>query len=524
MFYYLAIALTGGVVLGIEVLSSRILTPYFGVSLYIWASILTITLVCLAVGYFYGGVLTRKKDVNGVRASFNLFVSVASLAVSLSALLYPYLFPSLMKLPLVAGSLVASIILMVIPLILLSALNPIVMVLVRKAEGLAGDAGAGLVFFISTLGSVAGVVVTAFLFIPFMSNTVGLLVFALVIALLSLVGAAAFMRDHQGRRQALLLAGIALACSVGLLVLEIGFPKVRFVDNQGQVWNLQEERHSIFGSVKVVDRGEGDNLVRFYLNDGMFMDVVDRNNRSVVMFTYTLDVLLKQYASAAHNILFLGLAAGVNPQSLPPSRYQTEVVEINPDSFAVAKKYFGFDDRGRTMHIQDARTFVNACSGRFDAIVFDMFHGDGVPDYLLTREFFQHLKHCGTPNAVIVMNMIDDSQSPQVRNAILATVHTAFPNINYFLDASSQDVVRNAFLVASNGELAPVAVQDNVPGYLAPSVRAALESGRRIDEQDYDHAPPLTDDHNIYSVLSVGTNMRFRKMIQSALPAGLYKS
>jgi predicted membrane-bound spermidine synthase len=524
MFYYLAIALTGSVVLGIEVLSSRILTPYFGVSLYIWASILTVTLICLAVGYFYGGVLTRKKDVEGVRATFNLFVSVASLAVSLAAFLYPHVFPLLMKFPLVLGSLVASIVLMVIPLVLMSALNPIVMVLVRKEGGLAGDAGAGLVFFISTLGSVAGVVVTAFLFIPFLSNTVGLLVFALVTALLSLVGAWAYMHDHNRRRHALALAGIAAVCSIGLLVLEICFPTVRFVDKWGMVWNLQEERHSIFGSVKVVDRGEGSNLTRYYLNDGLFQDVVGKDGKSVVMFAYTLDILLKQYAPEAHNILFLGLAAGVVPQYFTPPRYQTEVVEINPDSYAVARKYFGFDDRGRAVHIQDARTFVNACTGRFDAIVFDMFHGDGTPDYLLTREFFQKLKRCGTPNSVIVMNMIDDERAPQVRNAILSTVNTAFSNINYFSDVASKDDIRNAFLVASNGELAPTTVQENVPAHLSSSVRAALQSGQRIDRDTYGNAPPLSDDHNIYSVLSVDTSMRFRKIIQEALPPELCKS
>jgi spermidine synthase len=524
MFYYLAIALTGAVVLGIEVLSSRILTPYFGVSLYIWASILTVTLICLAFGYFYGGVLTRKKDVEGVRASFNLFVSTASIAVSLSAFLYPYIFPLLMKFPLVLGSLIASVILMVIPLILMSALNPVVMVLVRKEGGLVGDAGAGLIFFISTLGSVAGVVITAFLFIPLLSNTVGLLVFALVIALLALAGAAAHMRGHEGRQQALALAAAAMVLGVSLLVLEIGFPKVRFVDNKGRTWSLQEERHSIFGSVKVVDRREGDNLDRFYLNDGMFQDVASKDGKSAVMFSYTLEVLLKQYAPQAHNILFMGLAAGITLQDFPASQYRTEVVEINPDSLALARKYFGFDDRGRAVHIQDARTFVNACSGQFDAFVFDMFHGDGVPDYLLTREFFQKLQRCGTPDAIIVMNLIDDTEAPEVRNAILSTVHTAFTNIHYFLDESTKGVIRNAFLVASNGKLEPVPAQVNVPGYLSPVVRAAVESGHRVDEQDYDHAPPLTDDHNIYSVLSVGTNMRFRKLMQSALPAGLYKS
>jgi len=48
---------TGGATLALELLASRVLTPYFGVSLYIWAGILSITLIFLAVGYRVGGLL-----------------------------------------------------------------------------------------------------------------------------------------------------------------------------------------------------------------------------------------------------------------------------------------------------------------------------------------------------------------------------------------------------------------------------------------------------------------------------------
>ena len=47
------IFVTGGAILALELLSSRILTPYFGVSLYIWSGILSITLISLAGGYWY---------------------------------------------------------------------------------------------------------------------------------------------------------------------------------------------------------------------------------------------------------------------------------------------------------------------------------------------------------------------------------------------------------------------------------------------------------------------------------------
>ena len=43
-----------------ELLGAKMLAPYFGSSLYVWATVLAITLGGLAVGYFIGGVLSYK--------------------------------------------------------------------------------------------------------------------------------------------------------------------------------------------------------------------------------------------------------------------------------------------------------------------------------------------------------------------------------------------------------------------------------------------------------------------------------
>ncbi len=56
------IFITGGAILALELLASRILTPYFGVSLYIWSGILSITLVSLAAGYWRGGQLAAGSE------------------------------------------------------------------------------------------------------------------------------------------------------------------------------------------------------------------------------------------------------------------------------------------------------------------------------------------------------------------------------------------------------------------------------------------------------------------------------
>src|SRR4030043_328077 len=59
--YEAVIFITGAVTLSLEVLASRIMTPYFGVSLYIWAGILSITLIFLALGYQLGGQMSRRR-------------------------------------------------------------------------------------------------------------------------------------------------------------------------------------------------------------------------------------------------------------------------------------------------------------------------------------------------------------------------------------------------------------------------------------------------------------------------------
>ena len=55
------IFISGAAILALELLASRIMTPYFGVSLYIWTGILSITLVALSVGYWTGGKLANSR-------------------------------------------------------------------------------------------------------------------------------------------------------------------------------------------------------------------------------------------------------------------------------------------------------------------------------------------------------------------------------------------------------------------------------------------------------------------------------
>ena len=116
------IFVTGGAIIALELLASRIMTPYFGVSLYIWTGILSITLIALALGYYGGGLLAhaatgQRGPAEQLIHLFLLMPSVASLALALACLVYPWAFYGLASIHLVLGAFAACIVLLFLPLL-----------------------------------------------------------------------------------------------------------------------------------------------------------------------------------------------------------------------------------------------------------------------------------------------------------------------------------------------------------------------------------------------------------------------
>jgi len=128
MLLYAIIFISGGAILALELLASRILTPYFGVSLYIWTGILSITLIALALGYWGGGRLASGGGAHRPQRVLRLFAlmpAVAAISVVAACLAYPHLFPKLASADLVLGAFGASVLLLLVPLAATSAMNPL---------------------------------------------------------------------------------------------------------------------------------------------------------------------------------------------------------------------------------------------------------------------------------------------------------------------------------------------------------------------------------------------------------------
>lgn len=151
----------GWFVMELEVLGTRVLTPYFGSAVYVvMGSVIGVFLLSMAVGYILGGRLSQ--SVNSTRA-VGFCLAGAGAWLCLVPFITDPVCEGILRLPLDEkwGSLLAALALFGLPTMLLSTVSPNA---VRWLTNRAEESGrkAGMVFCLSTVASFAGCVATAF--------------------------------------------------------------------------------------------------------------------------------------------------------------------------------------------------------------------------------------------------------------------------------------------------------------------------------------------------------------------------
>jgi len=188
----LLLAFVGGfVIMAVELLGGRILAPYFGSSIHVWGSIITVFMLSLSIGYLVGGRLSMKSpDLK----RFGLFFMVAAMAL----LPVNFLGETMMNTVFLViedpryGSLAASMLLFFVPTIILGMIAPYSVRLLVEHRDHSGRVAGGL-YFVSTLGSALGTLATSFYLVLFFD--ISTIIHALSLTLV-LSGLLAFRIHH----------------------------------------------------------------------------------------------------------------------------------------------------------------------------------------------------------------------------------------------------------------------------------------------------------------------------------------
>jgi len=405
-FLLLLSFLEGGAVMAVELLGAKMLAPYFGTSMPVWAAALGLTLGGLTAGYFSGGRLSLRfgKDPTGLF----VILSIAGILIAVMPASGAWIMQHTVSWDLRIGAILSLLLFMVPPLVLLGTVSPVIIELITTDTSQAGNA-AGTVYAISTLGGILATFVCGFWFIPAFGIRLPSLVFG---ALVLLPSVAALWRHGSFR-----ILGTTLIIVAGSMALS-GW--------KAQDGALLYHEEGILGQIKVADFEQDGELYRGLFVNGTLQTVQCLSDPEKVYWPYTgLIKDLTENLPGNGNALLLGMAGGTLVPMLHENGFELDVVDIDVRMETLAKTFFNIP-LATPMIIDDARHFLNTTNKRYDLIIFDTFLGESVPEHLVTRESLRRLSAIVREKGFLIINFYGFEEGPpgRIAHALFQTLET----------------------------------------------------------------------------------------------------
>lgn len=479
-YLYLTAAVTGAAILIVEILGAKMLSPYVGTSHFVWTAQIAVTLLSLAVGYYFGGWLV---DRSPKLSRLYTCILLAAVYLCLSVLVCEPVAYWCLRFKLAVGALLASAFLFFVPLTLLATTGPfLIRVLTQSVSAVGGQVGR--LSAISTLGSVAGTVLIGYLLIPFFPNSFTMFMTATLLLLVA-VGHFLIWGNRSGPKRAAVVAVLAgLALGYGGIWRE---SHVRLPD-----WDELAKVNSNFGLMQVLER-KGYNL-RYYLNDYLTQNTYDPvQKKSTALFTYMLHGLARAYTPRIEQALCIGLGVGIVPMQFATEGVKVDVVEINPAVVPLATRHFNLHPERLNIFIGDGRYFINRAEKKYDTIILDAFLGDSSPSHLLTREAFGAMRRILKPGGTLVINSFGELRRGEdfFTASLAKTLKSVFRDFRIHADGHG-----NVFFVASDQadlQIINSVSLDDVHEHVVERVKNAFAG---VIQANPDHGRVLTDDYN----------------------------
>ncbi len=432
---------SGAVLMGLEIVGSRVLAPYFGSSIFVWGSLISVVMAALSIGYYWGGWLSAREPSYGRLLTLLLIPGILIFFL-------PFLYPTLNEW--IAGvdfgtrlnPLIASSIYFLPPGIFLGTISPYVIRLAATALSTVGST-AGTLYAISTCGSIFGTLLTAFYLIPLMGVTNIIHSMGITLVCLSLLVV-----------PLLRLRSVAVGRAVTALSIigsiAIPWPSI--------VWARLKtllEKDTFYHRIRV----EEDDEARYMYFDRTLQSAMNLKDPTTLRLIYSRYTSLGfTFRPDAKRILIIGLGGGSIPKKLQkefPS-LEIDVVEIDPEVIQIAKNHFNVRESNRLhLHAQDGRLFLTRTANQYDIILLDAYYADAMPFHLATREFFELAQRKLTPNGIVVANLISAVTGPsgKIARAFVKTERRVFPQTYVFAarraENVSTDTIQNIIVVAT---------------------------------------------------------------------------
>ncbi|MCX7928257.1 MAG: fused MFS/spermidine synthase [Patescibacteria group bacterium] len=436
--------ITGACVLIIEVVAVRLLSPYFGNTIYSYSSILSVILAAISIGYYYGGKIADKtKD----ESLFYKIITASGVATGSLFLVSFFILDKIANnFSITTGPLISSIILFSIPAFLLGLLSPFGVTLENHKKKHTGvGTTSGKVFFVSTLGSISGSLLAGYFLIPFFGVSNIFVGVSLALILIGTIGNLIVKKNTIKTKN---------------IVFGIFFFSTLLACSTLQEENFVYSKDGIYEKIKIIDSINHEKRpVRYMIQDrswssGIYLDTKE------LLFEYTKFYdINKIIGLTPKNALVIGSGAYSIPKAILaeyPNIEYIDTVDIEPILEDIAIKYFDFKPNSKIRsHTKDGRVFVKNSENKYDYIFIDVYQTFySIPAHFTTKEFFHEIKRKLNNNGIVIMNIIasiDESEGDKLPKGILKTFASEFENSHlFFVEGKNIKTVQNLIVIGIN--------------------------------------------------------------------------
>jgi predicted membrane-bound spermidine synthase len=386
---YAVSVIEGGAVMGVELISAKMIGIYFGSSLYVWAAVLAVTLLGLATGYYAGGMVSSRRDSLSALVAV---VTVSSILVALMPVWGDYVMKQSLGFSVQRASLQAAMVFLFPPLICFGMVSPLIVDLLSRHGKGAGQA-AGTVYAVSTVGGIVVTLLVGFYLIPNLGLRLSAIGIGVVLAIIPLTLLAARRRFKVIIVLIFVLTGIVWAEGRSQALKESG----RFM--------VRHRSDGLLGQVTVIEtvrQGTNEHLRVLSINNISQNMIHLPSFRSKWRYVHRI-ALYASIKPGGSKALICGLGGGNVVNEFERLGFNVDAVEIDPRMDDIARNWFGMTESVRVV-IDDCRHFLNTTDSAYDVVVLDMASGDTQPVNVYTFEAFQTIQDLLEPGGLVFLH------------------------------------------------------------------------------------------------------------------------
>ncbi|MDX2160661.1 MAG: fused MFS/spermidine synthase [bacterium] len=476
-YLYVAVFTSGMTTLAVEMTASRLLGSVFGTSNLVWANVIGLIMLYLAVGYFVGGRLADKSPQPAAFYRILLWGSFLSAIVPLVA--RPVLSGAAgavagIEAGLFVGSFISVLALFAIPITVLGTVSPFAIRLAVSDLATAGKVS-GRIYAISTVGSLIGTFLPVVLIIPELGTFGTFLLFSGILFTVALIG----LFSQRGTR-ALVYLWMPLVIAV-LSVIVLSAPFRAPAANA----RLLYEDETAYNYIQVQEDADGNRYL--YLNEGQGIHSQWHPTRIGYGRTWDFFLTAPYFNNPPYpperveSLLLIGLAAGTIARQYIAvyGDLPMDGIEIDGGIVEAGARYFDMNAAAMpnlTVHVEDGRYILNRLDRRYSVIGIDAYKPPYIPWHLTTVEFFQEVRAHLTEDGVVAINVGRTNSDRRLIDALTATMLQVFPSVH----AMDVPLSFNTILVATLQPTSPENIALNstaLPADANPILRDALIAG-----------------------------------------------